>query len=155
MTLMLRVNGHNRPVAVDGDKPLLWTLREDLKLTGAKFGCGVGVCRACTVLADGKATVACVTSTRDAVGAEILTIEGLGATRLQALQAAWIAEDVPQCGYCQPGMIMAAAALLTRTPNPTEAELVDGLPNICRCGTYDRIAKAVRRGAAMLAGTAA
>jgi len=145
MTTSLRVNGREVPVEAPGDKPLLWVLREDLGLTGTKFGCGVGVCRACTVLVDGEAVLACVAPLSAVAGAAVTTIEGLGAGGVpDPVQQAWIEADVPQCGYCQPGMILAAKALLARDPAPTTEALVEGLPNICRCGTYDRIRAALR-----------
>jgi isoquinoline 1-oxidoreductase alpha subunit len=146
MTTSLHVNGQRVAVEAPGDKPLLWVLREDLGLTGTKFGCGVGVCRACTVLVDGQAMLACVAPLSAVAGAAVTTIEGLGADGVpDPVQQAWIDVDVPQCGYCQPGMILAAKALLARDPAPTAAALAEGLANICRCGTYDRIRTALRR----------
>ena len=146
MTISLSVNGRRVSIEAPDDKPLLWVLREDLALTGAKFGCGVGVCRACTVLVDGEAVLACVAPLAGLAGTAVTTIEGLGADGVpDPVQQAWIEADVPQCGYCQPGMILAAKALLARDPSPTAEALAEGLPNICRCGTYDRIRMALRR----------
>jgi aerobic-type carbon monoxide dehydrogenase small subunit (CoxS/CutS family) len=147
-TYTLRVNGNQKQVDVQPDTPLLWVLRESLDLTGTKFGCGAGFCGACSVHVDGKLTHSCTLPVSQAEGKEILTIEGLGANQLHPLQKAWIAEDVPQCGYCQSGQIMAAAALLAKTPHPSDAEITEFMSaNLCRCGTYDRIQRAVRRAA--------
>lgn len=146
MTTSLNVNGQRVSIDAPDDKPLLWVLREDLALTGTKFGCGVGVCRACTVLVDGEAVMACVAPLAAVAGTAVTTIEGLGAGGVpDPVQQAWIDVDVPQCGYCQPGMILAAKALLARDPAATAEALAEGLPNICRCGTYDRIRTALRR----------
>ena len=148
MTIALTVNGRAASVAVEPDTPLLWVLREHLKLTGTKFGCGSGLCGACTVHVDGKAVRACQMSVSQAQGKKVTTIEGLSADSSHALQKAWIAEQVPQCGYCQSGQIMQAAELLAATKNPTRAQIVahmDG--NICRCGTYPRIVRAIQRAA--------
>jgi aerobic-type carbon monoxide dehydrogenase small subunit (CoxS/CutS family) len=121
-------------------------LRDSLQLTGTKFGCGVGLCGACSVHLNGTLTHSCTTRVSDAAGKNITTIEGLGANGLHPLQQAWIAEDVPQCGYCQSGQIMAAAALLAKTPHPSDSDIADFMSaNICRCGTYDRIRRAIRR----------
>lgn len=150
----ITVNGQKRDVQADPDTPLLWALREDLGLTGTKFGCGVGICGACTVHMDGEA-VRCCQLPLSAVGdAKITTIEALSAANAEALhpvQQAWIEAQVPQCGYCQPGMIMAVAALLARDPYPTEATIREQITNICRCGTYPRIVGAVRQAAAAIA----
>ena len=144
-----RVNGTDHTVDVDGDTPLLWVLRDTLAMTGTKFGCGIAACGACTVHLDGVATRSCIT-TIDSVGkAAITTIEGLSSDRSHRVQQAWIAEDVPQCGYCQSGMIMAAAALLAQTPKPTDADIDAAMTNICRCGTYSRIRSAIYRAAAV------
>ncbi len=144
----LNVNGAMRDVHVEPDKPLLWVLREDLQLTGTKFGCGLAQCGACTVHLDGEAVRSCVTPVRRAVGKKVVTIEGLSAEPHNALQEAWIAVQVPQCGYCQTGQIMAAAVLLASTPRPSDADINRAMAgNICRCGTYDRIRKAIHRAA--------
>jgi isoquinoline 1-oxidoreductase alpha subunit len=148
--IKLNVNGTPREVDAPADKPLLWVLREDLNIVGPKFGCGVGQCRACTVHLDGEAMPSCQVSVGDAAGKTIVTIEGLGDGKLHAVQQAWIDEQVPQCGYCQPGFIMATAALLKDKPKPTDKEIDDALVNICRCGTYSAIRRAVHRAAAML-----
>lgn len=143
--LTLRVNGTEKNVDVSPETPLLWVLRDALELTGTKFGCGVGLCGACSVHVNGTLTRSCTMHVSEAVGKNITTIEGLGANGLHPLQKAWIAEDVPQCGYCQSGQIMAAAALLAKTPHPSDAEITEFMSaNICRCGTYDRIRRAIR-----------
>ncbi|MDA8110015.1 MAG: (2Fe-2S)-binding protein [Betaproteobacteria bacterium] len=142
--LELRINGEARQVDVEPDTPLLWVLRDTLGLTGTKFGCGVAACGACTVHLDGEAVRSCVIPVSAVAGKEITTIEGLGAKGLHPVQQAWIAHQVPQCGYCQPGMIMASAALLAKNPRPSEADLDAALSNICRCGTYGRVKKAMR-----------
>lgn len=140
----LQVNGSEKNVNVEADTPLLWVLRDTLELTGTKFGCGAGLCGACSVHVNGALTRSCLTPISQAAGKKITTIEGLGANELHPLQKAWIAEDVPQCGYCQSGQIMAAAALLAKTPHPTDAQITESMSgNICRCGTYDRIRKAI------------
>ena len=142
----LRVNGAEKTVNVSPDTPLLWVLRDSLQLTGTKFGCGAGLCGSCSVHMNGALTRSCITTIAQAAGKNITTIEGLGATGLHPLQKAWIAEDVPQCGYCQSGQIIAAVALLTKTPHPSDAEITEFMSaNICRCGTYDRIHRAIRR----------
>jgi isoquinoline 1-oxidoreductase alpha subunit len=144
----LHVNGAERNVSVEADTPLLWVLRDTLELTGTKFGCGAGLCGACSVHVNGVLTRSCSMAISQAAGKSVTTIEGLGANRLHSLQKAWIAEDVPQCGYCQSGQIMAAAALLAKTPHPTDAQITESMSaNICRCGTYDRIRKAIHRAA--------
>jgi len=144
--ITLRVNGSEKSVDVSPDTPLLWVLRDSLQLTGTKFGCGVGLCGACSVHLNGTLTHSCTTRVSEAAGKNIMTIEGLGANGLHPLQQAWIAEDVPQCGYCQSGQIMAAAALLAKTPHPSDGDITDFMSaNICRCGTYDRIRRAIRR----------
>lgn len=146
--ITLRINGSERKVSVAPETPLLWVLRDTLQLTGTKFGCGAGLCGACTVHADGVALRSCSTPVSQAVGKNITTIEGLPASGLHPLQQAWIAEQVPQCGYCQTGQIMAAAALLAKTPQPSDDQINEAMSgNICRCGTYDRIRKAIRRAA--------
>jgi isoquinoline 1-oxidoreductase alpha subunit len=140
----LNVNGKAMDVAVDGDTPLLWVIREQVGLTGTKYGCGVAQCGACTVHIDGVATRSCALPI-SAVTEEqkIVTIEGLSPDGSHPVQKAWIAHDVPQCGYCQSGMIMAAAALLQANPKPTEADIVNEMTNICRCGTYNRVKAAI------------
>ncbi len=145
--LTLSVNGQSHTVRVPADMPLLWVLRDTLGLTGTKFGCGMALCGACTVLLDGEATRSCVTPV-SAVGArKITTIEGLSATGGHPVQRAWIAEDVPQCGFCQSGQVLAAAALLAKNPKPSDAAIDAAMTNICRCGTYQRIRRAVHRAA--------
>jgi isoquinoline 1-oxidoreductase alpha subunit len=146
--ITLRVNGSEKKVSVSPETPLLWVLRDALELTGTKFGCGAGLCGACTVHVDGAAVRSCSTPVSQVVGKTVMTIEGLGANGLHPVQQAWIAEEVPQCGYCQVGQIMAAAALLAKTPNPTDDEITQGMKgNICRCGTYERIRMAIHRAA--------
>jgi isoquinoline 1-oxidoreductase subunit alpha len=146
--ITLRVNGSEKKVSVSPETPLLWVLRDALQLTGTKFGCGAGLCGACTVHVDGAAVRSCSTPVSQVVGKTVMTIEGLGANGLHPVQQAWIAEEVPQCGYCQVGQIMAAAALLAKTPNPTDDEITKGMNgNICRCGTYERIRMAIHRAA--------
>ncbi|MBL6616308.1 MAG: (2Fe-2S)-binding protein [Reyranella sp.] len=146
------VNGRPAEVDVEADKPLLWVLREDLNIVGPKFGCGIAVCGACTVHVDGVAVRACSMAASDVAGKAVITIEGLGQGTLHAVQKAWIEQQVPQCGYCQPGFIMATAALLAANPKPTDRNIDDVLSNICRCGTYSAIRRAVHRAAAFLAG---
>ena len=144
----LNVNGTKRTVDTAPDTPLLWVLRDTLELTGTKFGCGASLCGACTIHLDGQAIRSCVTPISDAAGRKITTIEGLSSDRSHPLQQAWIAEEVPQCGYCQSGMIMTAAALIARKAKPTDEDIDAALGgHICRCGTYQRIRKAVRRAA--------
>jgi len=141
---------NGKPQSVDGDPntPLLWVIRDTLGLTGTKFGCGISLCGACTVHADGEARRSCVTPVSAVAGRKITTIEGLSTDRSHPLQKAWIAEQVPQCGYCQSGMLMTAAALLAKTPRPTDGEIDGALgSHICRCGTYQRIRRAVHRAA--------
>jgi len=146
--LNLVVNGQPRAVDVDPETPLLWVLRDTLGLTGTKYGCGVAQCGACTVHVDGNATRACVTPVGSVKGKRVTTIEGLSSGGRHPLQEAWIAEQVPQCGYCQSGMLMTAADLLGRKPRPTDADIDSALgSHICRCGTYQRIRRAVHRAA--------
>jgi len=146
--LTINVNGQAHQFDVSPDTPLLWVLRDHLQLTGTKFGCGQALCGACTVHIDGQATRSCVTPVKSVVGKKVVTIEGLSAELMKPLEAAWVAEEVPQCGYCQPGQVMAAAALLVQTPQPTDADIDNGMSgNICRCGTYPRIRKAIHRAA--------
>jgi isoquinoline 1-oxidoreductase subunit alpha len=147
--ISLRVNGSERKVSVSPDTPLLWVLRDTLNLTGTKFGCGAGLCGACTVHVEGAAVRSCSTPVSQVAGKSVTTIEGLSANGLHVLQKAWIAEDVPQCGYCQTGQIMAAAALLANNPHPSEQDITAAMTGqICRCGTYDRIRRAIQRVAA-------
>ena len=144
----LTVNGRSRTVNVDPETPLLWVLRDELLLTGTKYGCGEGQCGACTVHVDGAALRSCVVPVSSVARQRITTIEGLSADGRHPVQRAWVAEDVPQCGYCQAGQIMMAASLLAFRPRPTDAEIDDAMSgNICRCGTYPRIRKAIHRAA--------
>jgi isoquinoline 1-oxidoreductase subunit alpha len=146
--IVLKVNRKDFMVDVSPDTPLLWVIRETLGLTGTKFGCGMAQCGACTVHLEGEAVRSCVTPVARAAGKEVTTIEGLSTDLGHPLQQAWIAEDVPQCGYCQSGQIMAAAVLLRENPSPDDAEIDDAMTgNICRCGTYQRIRRAIRRAA--------
>ncbi len=142
----LTVNGTSQSVDVAADTPLLWVIREHLQMTGTKFGCGKALCGACTVHMDGAVTRSCSTPVSAAEGKKIMTIEGLGGRH--PVQLAWIAEQVPQCGYCQSGQIMSAVALLAKTPNPTDQQIVEAMSgNICRCATYLRIKRAIKRAA--------
>jgi len=143
----LIVNGESRQLDVPGDTPLLWVLRDSLGLTGTKFGCGVAACGACTVHVDGVATRSCVMPVAAVAGKRVTTIEGLSPDGEHPLQRAWLEIDVPQCGYCQPGVLMAGAALLARVPAPSDAEIDASITNICRCGTYARIRRALHRAA--------
>ena len=146
--ISLTVNGKTATVEAEPDTPLLWVVREHMKLTGTKFGCGSGLCGACTVHIDGKAMRSCQISASQAVGKKVTTIEGLSPTGTHALQKAFIAEQVPQCGYCQSGQIMQAAALLATTKKPTREQIVEHMDgNLCRCGTYPRIVRAIQRAA--------
>ncbi len=141
------VNGREVAVDVEPEMPLLWLLRDELGLVGTKFGCGAGLCGACTVLVDGEATRSCQTPVRAIEGKSVMTIEGLGAKELHAVQRAWIEHDAPQCGYCQSGQVMAAVALLARNPNPSDGDIDAEMTNICRCGTYPRMRAAIHRAA--------
>ncbi len=144
--ITFKVNGSERKVSVPPDMPLLWVLRDTLQLTGTKFGCGAGLCGACTVHVDSVAMRSCSTRIADVAGKSVTTIEGLSSDRSHPLQVAWVAEEVPQCGYCQSGQIMAAAALLAKNPHPTEDQIVQAMTgNLCRCGTYQRIRRAILR----------
>lgn len=145
MAYVLRINGVDHRLDIDGDTPVLWALRDNLGLMGTKYGCGISVCGACTVLADDVAVRSCGLSVDDAQGMEIITIEGLAEAGMGDVSDAWVEEDVPQCGYCQSGQIMAAAALLKETKKPSDAEIDAAMTNICRCGTYSRIRKAIHR----------
>ncbi len=148
----LKVNGQERSVDVSPDTPLLWVLRETLALTGTKFGCGMAQCGACTIHLDGEAVRSCVTPVSRADGKEVTTIEGLSSDLSHPLQRAWIAEDVPQCGYCQSGQLMSAAVLLRENPKPSDADIDDAMTgNICRCGTYQRIRRAIHLAAQLKA----
>ncbi|MEE8438872.1 MAG: (2Fe-2S)-binding protein [Micropepsaceae bacterium] len=150
---VLTVNGTEHDLDVEDDMPLLWALRDELGLTGTKFGCGIAQCGACTVHIDGDAMRSCVITVGAAAGHEITTIEGLSAgDELHPVQEAWIAEDVPQCGYCQTGQIMAAASFLRNHPTPSDDDINQNITNICRCGTYVRVRKAIHRAAEMLRG---
>ena len=152
MTIALTVNGKAASVTAEPDTPLLWVLREHLKLTGTKYGCGSGLCGACTVHVDGKAVRSCQTALSQASGKTITTIEGLSSDASHPLQKAWIAEQVPQCGYCQSGQIMQAAELLARNKNPTREQIIEHMSaNLCRCGTYVRIHAAVKDAAKSIA----
>ena len=152
--MIVTVNGTRHEVDAPADKPLLWVLREDLNITGPKFGCGVAACGACTVHLDGEAVRSCSLPASAAADKSVVTIEGLGQGQagghLHPVQRAWIEEQVPQCGYCQPGFIMATAALLKAKPRPTDQEIDDALTNICRCGTYGALRRAVHRAAALM-----
>jgi isoquinoline 1-oxidoreductase alpha subunit len=147
MSISLVVNGSAYTVDVEPETPLLWVLRDSLKLTGTKFGCGIAQCGACTVLVDGQATRSCSVPLSDVASKTITTIEGLSAEGTHPVQLAWIEFDVPQCGYCQSGQIMAAVALLKDKPKPTDADINREMTNICRCGTYPRIRAAIHRAA--------
>jgi isoquinoline 1-oxidoreductase alpha subunit len=150
--IKLKVNGKERSLDVGPGTPLLWVLRESIGLTGTKFGCGMALCGACTVHLDGEAIRSCVTPVSRAEGKEVVTIEGLHPEFASPLQQAWIAEDVPQCGYCQSGQIMAAAVLLREKPSPTDEDINVGMAgNICRCGTYQRIRRAIHLAAQLKA----
>ncbi len=141
----ITVNGHQHSLDVDGDMPLLWVLRDVLGLTGTKYGCGMSLCGACTVHVDGAAVRSCTTPISEMAGKDITTIEGLSANGDHPVQVAWAEHRVSQCGYCQPGMIMSAAALLAKKPSPTDNDIDKALShNLCRCGTYDRIKQAIR-----------
>jgi isoquinoline 1-oxidoreductase subunit alpha len=145
--LSLLINGEVHQLDIEPQTPMLWVLRDEIGLTGTKFGCGIAQCGACTIHVDGVATRSCQLQAGDAVGKNILTIEGLGGAKLHAVQQAWIEHDVPQCGYCQSGQIMAAASLLQQNPSPSDSDIDDSMTNICRCGTYPRIRAAVHRAA--------
>jgi isoquinoline 1-oxidoreductase alpha subunit len=144
MPTILEVNGRRVSLQLPGDTPLLWALREGVGLTGTKFGCGRGLCGACTVHVDGQPVRSCSLAIADVGQARVTTIEGLG-KQGDRLRQAWLTEQVPQCGYCQSGMIMAAASLLAATPNPTDEQIDATMTNLCRCGTYNRVRRAIRR----------
>lgn len=145
--LTLRVNGTTYEVDAEPGTPLLWVLRDSIGLTGTKYGCGIALCGACTVHVDGRPTRSCVLPVSSVLNNDITTIEGLASDRQHAVQRAWIEEDVPQCGYCQSGQIMAAAALLAKNPTPSDSDIDREMTNICRCGTYQRIRMAIHRAA--------
>ena len=145
--IAIEVNGRSVQVKVDPDTPLLWVLRDELGLTGSKYGCGIGICGACSVELDGDITRSCLMPIASVEGSEIRTIEGLSDDGSHPVQRAWIEEQVPQCGYCQSGMIMAAVNLLETTPNPTEDDVKAAMSNICRCGTYPRVKRAIAKAA--------
>ena len=147
MAIFLKVNDREHRVDVDPNTPLLWVLRDTLGMTGTKFGCGIAYCGACTVHVESVATRSCSVPVSSVEGQAITTIEGLSSDRSHRVQQAWIAEDVPQCGYCQSGMIMAAAALLKEKPQPSDADIDAAITNVCRCGTYNRIRRAIKRAA--------
>ena len=144
----LTINGTAHTVQAEPDTPLLWVLRDEIGLTGTKFGCGEGLCGACSVLLDGQLARSCVLPVSAVAGKSIVTIEGLSPDKSHPVQRAWMAESVPQCGYCQSGMILAAAALLSAKPSPTDADIDAAVTNLCRCGTYGRVRKAIHRAAA-------
>ena len=143
----LKINGADHSFDVEADTPLLWVLRDELGLTGTKFGCGAGLCGACTVLIEGRTARSCVLPVAAAAGKSIVTIEGISKDKSHPVQQAWLQESVPQCGYCQSGMILSAVALLERTPNPTDADIDAEITNVCRCGTYNRVRKAIHAAA--------
>jgi len=146
--LKLNVNGRSHSVDVEPELPLLWVLRDVLNLPGTKYGCGIAECGACTVHIDGQPERACRIKAADVVGKKVVTIEGLSKSGLNRIQKAWIEHEVPQCGYCQTGMIMAATALLAKKPKPTDADIDEAMTNLCRCGTYARVRKAIHAAAA-------
>ena len=148
----LTINGKAHQIDVDPNTPLLWVIREQVGLTGTKYGCGIAACGACTVHVDGLPVRSCSLPVSEAAGKAVVTIEGLGEGRRHAVQRAWIEEQAPQCGYCQPGFIMATAAFLKDKPKPTDQEIDEALTNICRCGTYGAIRRAIHRAAVILAG---
>ena len=150
--ITLTVNGVRHELDIEPETPLLWVIRDEIGLTGTKYGCGIAQCGACTVHLDGEAVRSCSLRVGDVGSQKVTTIEGLAQERKHPVQQAWIAEDVPQCGYCQSGQIMAAAAFLHATPDPSDADIDAGLTNICRCGTYPRIRAAVHRAAALMKG---
>jgi isoquinoline 1-oxidoreductase alpha subunit len=145
--ISITVNGIRHDVDVPPDMPLLWVIRDELGMTGTKFGCGVSQCGCCTVHVDGEATRSCVLPVSQVVGKQVHTIESISTNNSSAIQQAWIAEQVPQCGYCQSGQIMAAVALLRENPKPSDEQISQAMTNICRCGTYDRIRSAIHRAA--------
>lgn len=149
MEFTITINGRKQRFDTAEDTPLLWALRDEAGLTGTKFGCGIAQCGACTVLIDGVPTRSCSIPASSVAGQKVTTIEGLGGDRLHPVQQVWVDEQVPQCGYCQSGQIMAAVALLTETPKPTDADIEAAMTNICRCGTYPRVRRAIKRAAGL------
>lgn len=148
--LTLNLNGVKYDADVEPDTPLLWVIRDTLGMTGTKYGCGIGQCGCCTVHVDGEATRSCVTPVESVVGKDVTTIEGFAKDRSHPVLVAWVSEGVPQCGYCQPGQIMAAAALLKHNPKPSDEVIDQEMTNICRCGTYTEIRKAIHRASALM-----
>jgi len=148
--ISLTVNGNGHQLDVEPETPLLWVIRDELALTGTKFGCGIAQCGCCTVHIDGEAMRSCSIAVGDVAGKSITTIEGLSRDSRHPVQQAWLAEDVPQCGFCQSGQIMAAAAFLKQNPHPSDVDIDAGITNICRCGTYSRIRAAIHRAAALM-----
>jgi aerobic-type carbon monoxide dehydrogenase small subunit (CoxS/CutS family) len=146
----ITVNGTRHVLDVEDEMPLLWALRDEIGLTGTKFGCGIAQCGACTVHVDGRAVRSCAVPIGSVAGAQVTTIEGLSPDSRHPVQQAWLAEDVPQCGYCQSGQIMAVSAYLNSNPDPTDADIDANLTNICRCGTYERLRRAIHRAAALM-----
>lgn len=147
MSFTLKVNGQSHTINVEPETPLLWVIRDSLGLTGTKYSCGIAECGACTLHVNGRPVRSCVTPASTVIGKEITTIEGLPPDTTHPVQQAWIAEDAPQCGYCQSGQIMAAVALLAKHPNPSDADIDREMTNICRCGTYTRMRRAIHRAA--------
>jgi len=152
MAFTLRINGRSHTVDIEPETPLLWVIRDTIGLTGTKYACGIAQCGACTVQVNGRAVRSCVTPASTVIGREITTIEGLSQNSDHPVQVAWTEEDVPQCGYCQSGQIMAAAAFLDKHPNPSDADIDREITNLCRCGTYVRIRRAIHRAAQLAAG---
>ncbi len=149
-TFSMHVNGKTVSATADAATPLLWVLRDQLSMRGTKYGCGAGLCGACTVLIDGSATRSCQLPVSDVGRQSITTIEGVAASKYAAVQSAWLEEQVPQCGYCQSGMIVAAVSLLSITPEPSDEQINEAMTNLCRCGTYDRVRRAIHRASAAL-----
>jgi isoquinoline 1-oxidoreductase alpha subunit len=145
--MKINVNGKVEDVNVEAEMPLLWVLRDELKLAGTKYGCGIAQCGACTVMVDGQATRSCVTPVGSIANKKVVTIEGVGAKGMNKVQKAWLEVGVPQCGYCQTGMIMAATALLAKKPRPTDKDIDEAMTNLCRCGTYARVRTAIHKAA--------
>ena len=152
MAFTLNINGRDHSIDVEPETPLLWVIRDTLNLTGTKYGCGISQCGACTVHVNGRAVRSCVTPASTVIGKEITTIEGLSPESSHPVQSAWIEQDVPQCGYCQSGQIMAAAAFLDKHPSPSDADIDREITNLCRCGTYVRIRRAIHRAAELASG---
>jgi len=152
MTKMLKVNGCLHRIDVDSKKPLLWVLREDIGLNGTKYSCGIGMCGCCTVLVDGSAIHSCMVTVGDIGDSEIITIEGLNSDVGKVIKEAWIAEQVPQCGYCQPAQIIKATYLLSQNPDPSDVDIDKTMTSLCRCGTYPRIRAGIKRAAATMKG---